>query len=884
MKSIMNFLGLLLLSLSLSAQVPGGTEKNRDQKTAAANTGHLYGKLVDNAGKGIGDASVLILQSRFDSTTQTTKNILLKGVTSQANGDFSFEDLPVRGALQLKVSATSYKAYEQKINFGSSATGRSTAGDAGVKKASVPGSSDKDLGKIKLQEDQQQLQDVVVTAASGRLKMDIDKKVFTVDKNIVSTGGTAVDVLKNVPSLNVDIDGNVTMRNATPQIFVDGRPTILTLDQIPSDAIETVEVMTNPSAKYDASGGGAGILNIVLKKNRKTGYNGNLRAGVDKLGGVNSGFDFSYRESKVNVFGSINYNGRKTNSTGTVERTNLLDTPVTSISQATQDRSTGQMAFARAGLDYFLNNRTTLSLTGFKAIGKSSPYQSLHIMTDSLFTGGTTSSYRNRITNGSRNNNNQGLTFGLKTLFPKAGEEWTADANFSGGSNSNNSLYTTNYYKGSLENAVDGTGLQKILGSGTDYNLVLQTDYVNPLSSKTKLETGLRAAIRGRENSSSNYIFDNSANAYKLVPSASSNYKSTDNVYAAYASVTSAIGNFGYKVGLRAESSAYTGELTGTKQTFSNHYPISLFPSVFLSQKLGGSQEIQASFTRRINRPNFFQLIPFADYSDELNITEGNPALKPEFTNSLEATYSKNFTKNNTVMASLYYKKTTDLITSYLEPGTNPFTGQSAIISTYVNANSSQTHGAELTSQNYITKWWDMTANLNLYNGRINATDQAVVSGGMWSWFGKWNNNFKLPANFTVQLSGTYQSKTQLLASSAQSGQGGMQGGGGGGSFGVAQSASQGYIAPFYGIDIALRKSFLKNNAASVILSASDIFRTKTVTQYSQSPYFIQDYSRLRDPQMVRLTLTYRFGKIDASLFKRKNTNTESDAGQGQSM
>ena len=232
-------------------------------------------------------------------------------------------------------------------------------------------------------------------------------------------------------------------------------------------------------------------------------------------------------------------------------------------------------------------------------------------------------------------------------------------------------------------------------------------------------------------------------------------------------------------------------------------------------------------------------------------------------------------------MASLYYKKTTDLITSYLEPGTNPFTGQSAIINTYVNANSSQTYGVEFTSQNYITKWWDMTSNLNVYNGKINATDQTVVSSGMWSWFGKWNNNFKLPANFTVQLSGTYQSKTQLLPSGGQSGPGGMQGGGGGGNgFGIVQSASQGYIAPFYSVDVAIRKSFLKNNAAAVILSASDIFRTRTVTQYSQSAYFMQDYSRLRDPQMLRLTLTYRFGKIDASLFKRKNTNTESDAGQ----
>ena len=141
---------------------------------------------------------------------------------------------------------------------------------------------------------------------TGRLKMDIDKKTFNVDKNIVSAGGTALDVMKNVPSVQVDIDGNVKLRNATPQIFIEGRPTTLSLDQIPADNIESVEVITNPSAKYDACGGNAGILNIVLKKNKKTGYNGNLRAGVDKRGAINGGGDFSVSQGKFNFNASGN--------------------------------------------------------------------------------------------------------------------------------------------------------------------------------------------------------------------------------------------------------------------------------------------------------------------------------------------------------------------------------------------------------------------------------------------------------------------------------------------------------------------------------------------------------------------------------------------------
>lgn len=894
MKKILFLLCLTALSISVLAQAPGGQAGGKQQQSPPS-AGHIYGKLVDDAGKSIGNASVLLLQSRFDSATKKSKEVLLKGVSTQSNGDFTLEDLPVQGTLTLKVSATGFTPYEQKVSFFNPNGPRPPAGGngggaPGANRAGAPG-FEKDLGKIQLKTDVQTMQDVTVTATSGRLKMDIDKKVFSVDKNIVSTGGTAVDIMKNVPSVNVDLDGNVSLRNASPQIFVDGRPTVLTLEQIPADAIESVEVITNPSAKYDASGGGAGILNIVLKKNRKTGYNGNLRAGIDRLGAVNAGADLNVRQGKINAFASVNFNQRKSNTVGTVDRLNLLQTPLTSISQNNADKSTGRFVFARAGLDYFMTNRTTLSFAAFRANGSFKPYEAIDIATDSLYNSGTLKSYSERISGGTREFNGKGFSAGSKTLFPKAGRELTADINYFSGTNESNSIYTTNRYTNGAGSTVAGTALQKILGSGTDYNVVLQTDYADLLTGNLKLETGLRAAVRGRENNNSNYLFDNSLGGYKLIPSATNNYTNTDNVYAAYASITSSIKNFGYKAGLRAESSNYTGKLTTTGETFKNKYPISLFPSLFVSQKLSNTQEVQASYTRRINRPNFFQLIPFADYTDELNITQGNPGLKPEFTNSLEASYSKTFKGSNSFLASVYYKKTDNLITSYLEQGTNPFTGKTAIINSYINANSSRSYGLELTSQNVLNKWWDMTTNVNIYNAKINSDDKTIASNAMWSWFGKWNNNFKLPANFTVQLSGTYQSKAQLLPGGGSSGPGGPPGarggggapGGGGGGFGMAQSASQGYIKAFYGVDIALRKSFLKDNAASAILSFNDIFRTRRFTQYSESDYFIQTYSRLRDPQMVRLTLSYRFGKLDASLFKRKNSNTEGE-GSGQGM
>ncbi|HEX8675827.1 MAG TPA: outer membrane beta-barrel family protein, partial [Segetibacter sp.] len=645
--------------------------------------------------------------------------------------------------------------------------------------------------------------------------MDIDKKVFGVDKNIVSAGGTALDVMKNVPSVNVDIDGNVALRNSPPQIFVDGRPTTLTLDQIPADAIENVEVITNPSAKYDASGGGAGILNIVLKKNKKTGYNGNLRAGVDKRGAVNGGLDINVRQGKINFFASANVNQMKGVTTGVTNRLNFVDTPQTLINQNNYNKTRGAFVFGRAGFDYFVTNRTTLSFAGFKVHGEFKPNEFININTDSLYNASTIKSYSERNSTGNRVFNGQGGAFGLKYIFPKEGKELTADASYFSGKNENSSFYTTNTFSNGAGSSVKESGLQKIAGDGSDYNIILQTDFVNPVTSKTKLETGVRAAIRSRTNNNDNFYFDKGLNNYIVIPSATSSYKSDDNVYAAYVSITSSIKNFGYKLGLRAESSDYTGQLTKSGEKFSNKYPVSLFPSIFLSQKLNNKQELQMSYTRRINRPNFFQLIPFVDYTDPLNISKGNPGLVPEFTNSMELSYSKTFQKNNTFLASLYYKKTTDLITRFMNKEINPFTSKEAIINTFINANSSQSYGSELTTQIYPTKWWDFTTNLNLYNSAIEAFDSATSQNSLWSWFGKFNSNFKLPADFTVQLSATYQSKTNLTPGGGGGfgGPPGARGGGasgGPGGFGQAQSASQGYIRPFYGVDIAVKKSFLK--------------------------------------------------------------------------
>ena len=865
MKKILLLIAITITSFGVFAQMPAGMQPGGMSKSMG-NVGHVYGKLTDADGKPVTGASVMLMRKKMDSTTKKMKEVLVKGMITKSNGDFSFDELPIMGNLQLKISSSGFKATDQAISFLPKMEPGATKPAAG----SMP-SFDKDLGNIKLITDSKQLQDVTITSVSPSVRLSADKKIFNVEKNIMSAGGTGLDVMRNVPSVNVDIDGNVTLRNSPPQLLVDGRPTTLTLDQIPADAIESVEVITNPSAKYDASGGGAGILNIVLKKNKKSGYNGNVRLGVDKRGALNGGGDFSFRQNKLNFTAALNVNQNKGQTTGTTERLNLLDIPQTSVYQSNFNKTKGGFLFGKFGIDYFITNRTTLSLTGIRVHGEFNPNETIDITTDSLFNSGKISSESNRTTTGKREFNGQGLVFGLKHLFPKEGEELTVDANFFGGKNSNNSLYTTNYY-GYNSDVITNTELQKSIGSGRDKNFVIQSDYVKPLSKLTKIEAGVRAAIRSRTNINNNYLYDGTD--YVIIPSATSNYTNNDNVYAAYATLSSSVKDFSYKLGLRAEHSDYTGTLTNTGEKFNNSYPISLFPSIFLSQQLKNKQQVQLSYSRRINRPNFFQLIPYTDYTDKLNITRGNPNLVPEFTQSLELSYLKTFKGNNTILSSVYYKHTNNLITRYLVQEPDPVTGTDQLINTYINANSSYSTGVEVTSQNYLNKWWDISTNINLYNSKVNTDNVTSTSqGALWSMFGKFNSNFKLPSNFAIQFTTTYQSKTNLPVNN-NPGMGGppmMQ----------SQSSSQGYILPSWGMDLAVKKSFLKNNAASVSLSINDIFKTRVSNQYSSSEYFTQTYNRLRDPQMVRLNLSYRFGKIDASLFKRKSNKGEANATEG---
>ena len=877
------------------AQAPGGPGAKPGAPGAKQgpppSIGRAYGKITDTTGQPIEQATVLILKGVMDPTTKKRKLVLIKGMDTKTNGEFNFEDLPIVTPLVVRISASGYKSHDVSFLIvpAAAATPAAPAGQSASNPYGNIPSFDKDLGLVKLSSDIKELGAVVVTATPPPMKLEMDKKVFNVEKNIVSAGGTALDVMRNVPSVNVDIDGNVTLRGNSPTIYVDGRPTTLTLDEIPADAIESVEVMSNPSAKYDASAVG-GILNIVLKKNRKQGYNGNISAGVDSHGAANGLASFNVRQSKFNFTGTFLFNQNKSKTTGNTNRlTNLsggtnpdgLDT-LTHLLEQDKTKDGGGFIFGQVGADFFASNSTTFSAAYIHVHGSIKPQETSQLQTDSIFNsaGGSVTGptyYSTRYSNSNLAVDVNGAQLGMKHVFHKQGEELTADGSFFDANAHSTVNYLTNNYEGLPGTPISSAIQEQTLDVANPKFYTIQTDYTDPMGKKSKFEAGLRASIQHLANDNNTYTADPSGH-YIEDPLAASDYNSTSRVYAGYLNFSSSIRDFSYQIGLRGESSNYNGHLVSPDTSFSNNYPLSLFPSLFLGQKFGKTKtnELQVSVTRKVTRPSFFELLPITNYSDTLNITRGNPNLLPQFTWNTELSYLKTFKHNNTLLVSAYYNYTSNLIARFQTTGLNEY-GEEVLINTYANATDSYTYGAEATSTDNIAKWWDLSLNLNLYNATINTNSIGQPSQpAMWSWFGKFNSNFKLPSNWTIQLTSTYQSKTNLPVNTNTQ------------SFGppssVTQSATQGYIKSFYGVDMAIKKSFLKNNAASITLSVSDIFRTRWSDQYSTSPYFTQEFDRLKDPQLVRLVFAYHFGKMDLSLFKRKDMNTQGMGDAGQSL
>lgn len=914
----------MLFSASVLAQPFGGGRPGGAGMGASQN-GRMYGKVVDSStNRPVEAASVQLVSSKFDMAKRVRKDTVINGMLTPANGDFSMENVPLMGDYRIRISAIGYKPFEAKVSFltpelqqklmqAFASMGQQAKPDTSKGKAAAPAApnfmeimrkafggdmsqmaslADKDLGNFKLQPDAKMLENVTVTGNRPIMQMGIDRKIFNVDKSLAASGSTAIDIMRQIPAVNVDIDGNVSIRNAAPTVFVDGRPTTLTLEQIPADDIQSVELITNPSAKYDASGGTAAILNVVLKKNKRVGYNGSVRAGIDSRFRPNVGGDINLRQNKLNIFASGNFSTRKSLSWSDIRTDYVANSvrPASVIAQSIDNVSNGFFAFGRTGLDYFIDNRNTLTFA-FNFVRGSFSNDETNTMRYDTFYNPIKTERGIRETVSDRDFRNLGSSLSFKHLFAKPGHEWTADVNYNGSKSFGSSKFDNQMFD--VNNNPKANPIRQITDGGTRSDfLVGQTDYTNRIGKGIKFESGLRAQIRTFTSNNDNFVFNYLSNQFELVPRISANYEFTDRVYAAYATFTGKLGKegkLGYNMGLRAESSNYDGKLLEADSAFNVDFPISLFPSAFLSYKLTERSDLQFNYTRRINRPNFFQLIPFIDYTDPLNLQLGNPGLSPEFTNSFEANYSKQFNNNHTLLVSGYFKYTTGLLTRFQYKDENPVSKDSAIFNTWINANSATSYGLELTSSNKFSKKFEATTNFNLYNANINSENiDPNLTQSQTSFFVKTTLTQRIGKSnqWTIQMNADYQSRTVLPV-----GGGGRGFMGGGGFFGGNQAAgSNGFVNPNYGVDLSIRRDIIKNKngqgyQGSITVSMNDIFRTRLYDAVTSSNFFLQNLNRRRDPQVLRVQFNWRFGKFDASLFKRKNMKGEMEGmSEGMNM
>ncbi len=807
----------------------------------------IYGKVLDSeSGKGLSSVTVEVFAKKINSVGYDS---LIAGMLTQPNGEFIFVELQTPDSFAVRFSSVGFGT---KMEF--------------VKKPSKPvlEKTGLDLGNIRMEREAQSLQEVKIVGTKPILEMGIDRKVFTVDKSITSTGGTAIDVMRNIPSVTVDVNGEVQLRNTSPQIFVDGRPTILTLQQIPADDIERVELITNPSAKFDASTAG-GIINVVLKKSRRSGLNGVATIGGGYPQILTGNLSLNMRQGKLNFFASGNFNQNGGKARSSAQRQNKDNGKVTDyFNQETITELSRRFISVRFGADYFINNRSTLTFSqnfvkGSFSNDENQDQEYLDI-NQQLY------QYGERFTTAESRFNRSNTQLNYKFEFPKTGHELTADATLNIGRGNNNSMISNYYYLPDSSSAKD-PGFVRNNGFNNNSQRTIQSDYVNPFSYSSKLEIGIRAFINDSKNVLDAYSLSNGGEI-KLPLSTNVEYK--EQVYGAYATYTNKLWGIRYQLGLRAEYSKFDGTLVDSAQKFGYTLPDGfdnifggLFPSLFLTKQLREGEELQVNFSRRIRRPDFWQLNPFVSINDPMNITMGNPDLKPEYINSAELNYGKQY-KKGSFLGVLYLVNNAKDITRYSDTITaeqyqqlnNAAIEPNAILNTFVNAQYTNRMGLELTLQQKFGNL-EFIPNVNLQYRRVKAhVGDLQLDNEGFNWEGKLIINYTTKSkkalwnDFNFQFNGEYESEEVI---------------------------PQGKNKAQFVVDLAVRKEFMKKKAAALTLSINDVFNTNRWGQVYDTEQFYQDSYRRWRVRSYRLTFTYRFGNRDFQLFGKENRGRDDD-------
>ena len=717
------------------------------------------------------------------------------------------------------------------------------------------GSRQINLGTIQLEPSSQEIADVKVIGEKPRIEYQVDKKVINVGKDINSTGGTAVDALENIPSVQVDIEGNVTLRGSSSfTVFIDGRPSVLSgseaLQQIPSSTIENIEIITNPSAKYDPDGV-AGIINVVMKKNIKSGFNGIVNAMIGTKDKQQLDMTINKKTAKRNITLGANINNRSFSGTNSSTRETYSDTDTTYlVKNGSRDFSRSGYEL-KAGTDFYLSDLTTLSFSAnygyykFDGGGHSNIHQYTSPATTDIFSAEQDPSTRDgHYVNGSIN---------FQQKFNKEGTHKLEAMAYYSHRNGNDKDIENEFLADENYEPTDVYTLHiRTKQDDKDDDYRFQVDYTKPLGINGKLEAGLQSRLN---RSNEDYLFesyDDATTSWIKDDHFSSIMDFKRDIHAAYATVSSKLGSLEYMLGARGEYTNRKTELARLDEPYKLDR-FDFFPSIHLSWNLLSNDQIMASYSRRINRPRGRDLDPFEEYRDQYTIRSGNPDLEPEYTNSYEAGYMKRF-GTSFISLEAFYRRTNNLITHLSSLGDDGILYEST-----TNLNHNNSLGGELMGDISFTKWLQTNSSISVYKYQL--TDE---SNG--------ENVVRTSTNVDGRISATIKfspdSRMQIM-----------------GMFRGPSVTSQGDRDGMFYTNASFRQDLFKKKISATI-SMQDILGTGKYQGTSNGTNFKNSFKFKREPRILMFTLSYKINnyKVDRQSDNSSGGRDEIDYGGGESF
>jgi len=756
-------------------------------------------------------------------------DIITGGITDD-NGVFLIEGIP-EGKSNLFIQYIGYKTYTTEINI-------------------TKGNRKLNLEKIELEEDVESLDEVVVRAETSTIQQKIDRKVITVGKDLVTAGPTASDLMNNLPSINVDPQtGDISMRgNSNVQVMVDGKltnvPIAQLLKQIPSTAIKQVELITNPSAKYNPEGM-SGIINIVLHKNVKLGMNGSVSVGLtyEEQAKFNGSLDLNYRNGKFNIYGNYGNNISKNENHGFIFR------PNDNSEQLFNFLDDSKSNLFKVGLDFYLNEKNTISFFTTQNLfeGKTSGITDIFYYDNPEF-----DQKQTFLSDG--DNTSSTYNFDYKLEFEKEGHNIELEADYNDYNSSTDSDFNFNGAS-PIPNYEDFIDVKS-------NRITVNLDYVNPLTETSKLELGAEARLynTNQDYSSTGFSFDYNGD---LTPTTATKFEYKRDIYSAYATYGNKYEKWSYQVGVRAETVEVVAD-TNSVRSFENDY-VEFYPSAFVNFTPSEKNQYQVSYSRRVDRPGIGQVNPIREWSTPLISSFGNTNLQPQFTNSIEANYTRKL-KKGSVTAGVFYRSITDEINRAVFIDRTDF---NKVILTYDNFDTTSAYGVEVSGSYKPTKWWSFNTSFDLYSQTqtgiteflnnpegIPPTEDDIllqkIEVDNVAWNFRMFNNFKVTKDLTLSVFGFYRGQNKGL---------------------------QFETDPMYFVNLGARYS-LWEGRGTFSVNYNDIFDTMKFAFEGDSPYpSVGEFNW--ESNTIYVGLSYRFGggKYRAKSRKRRDNDEKSGSG-----